>query len=288
MPEKVSVSWLVLGLFLQLQALPGHGYERVISLAPHLTELMYELKLDDRLVGTVEYSDYPLQANRLPSVGNAAGIQLEALLALQPDLVLAWPLGNSPVDLDALKKLNLEVVEFSPRTLEQIPADMERLGALFGDDSIAKERAASFRTRLESMRFSGHSDEGSAPEVFYQIWFDPLMTQNGTTLISQIIEWCGGVNPFAELAVLAPIISKEAVIASDPDWLMTGYAGHKALWGKPALAYGLDIWNGTPLTAVKEQRLAAIPSDWLHRPTSRMLNGVEAICELLQSDERIP
>ena len=249
---------------------------RIVSLAPHLTELLYDAGAGAKLVGAVEYSDFPPAARALPRVGNDAGINLEAVLALKPDLVVAWPNVGSRPTIDRLAALGLTVFRSEPRELEDIPRTIERLGALAGTEARADRAAADFRARLDALKRKYASSAGQPPvRVFYEVWDRPLQTVNGQHIISKVIRLCGGENVFAGLPLIAPEIDAEAVLKANPEVIVAGDVNGV----RPA---SLDTWKAFPgLLAAAKNQLYAIPPDLMERHTPRLLEGARRLCGLL-------
>jgi iron complex transport system substrate-binding protein len=247
---------------------------RIVSLAPHITELLFAMGAGETLVGASEFSDYPEAARAISRVGGGSGLDLEAILALQPDLVIAWESGNPAGQVRRLQQLGLPVFFSEPRRLQDIISSLERFGRLTGRLEAARDQVRAFAHRLEDLRlrYSG----GDEVTVFYQIWERPLMTVNGRHLVSDVIRLCGGRNVFAELPTLAPQIDIEAVLAASPDVIVVGDAA-----GEPAAS--LAAWRRWPeLKAVKQQHLYSIQRELLVRPTPRLLDGAEQLCRLLE------
>lgn len=248
--------------------------QRIVSLAPHVTELLFAAGAGDRIVGTLDYSDFPPQAKAIPRIGSSEAIQFEKLVALKPDLVIGWASGNGPRTLPRLRGLGLTVFASEIRSVEQIPSTLERFGRVAGTALDADRAAAEFRARQRSLE----QTYGGRPtvSVFYEIWNPPLMTVNGDHLISRAIEICGGRNVFAGLPMLTPHVSVEAVVAADPQIIVGGSIGGK----RPAW---LDDWRRyRQMQAVVNEHLAVVPADLLHRPTPRFLDGAAALCETLE------
>jgi iron complex transport system substrate-binding protein len=248
---------------------------RIVSLAPHLTELLYAGGAGTRLVGAVEYSDFPPKAKSLPRVGSDARIDLEAVLALRPDLIVAWPNAGSLRAVDRLTELGLPVFRSEPRELEDIPRTLQRLGTLAGTRPQADAAAAAFRNRARALqhRYAGERKV----RVFYQIWDRPLLTVNGAHMISKVIGICGGENVFASAPLLVPEVDREAVLNANPDVIVaSGSNDAQPLW--------LQAWRAFPgLAAVQQGQLYAIPADLIQRQTPRILDGAERLCGFLQS-----
>lgn len=249
--------------------------QRIVSLAPHLTELLFAAGAGAQVVGVSDFSDYPPAARALPRVASATRVDLEAVLALEPDLVVAWPQAATRRAIDRLEALGVPTYRSEPRTLEQIPATIERLGTLTGRSARAQESATAFRQRAAQIaaRYSGRDPI----DVFYQVWNRPMVTVNGAHLISRIINVCGGKNVFAGLPLLAPEIDREAVLAADPEVIIASGVGDV----RPAW---LDQWKEFPqLRAAREGQLYAMPADLLQRHTPRILDGAERLCIILET-----
>ncbi len=226
--------------------------QRIVSLSPHLTELLYAAGAGDKVVGAVDFSDYPPEAGRLPRVGNDAAIDLEAVLALRPDLVVAWPNAGSRPYVDRLAELGIPTFRSEPRELDDIPRTIEKLSVLAGTSS---EAPADFRKRVAELgrRYSRRP----TVRVFYQVWDRPLVTVNGKHVISKVIRLCGGENVFADLPGIAPQIDREALLRARPEVVVTS--------AKP-VPEGAHV----------------IPGDLIQRHTPRLLAGAERLCEALE------
>jgi iron complex transport system substrate-binding protein len=243
---------------------------RIVTLAPHATELLYAAGAGDRLVGTVEYSDFPPAASKVPRVGSYDRFDLEAISALKPDLIIAWETGNPAAQVAKLKALGLTVYSTQPNRMEDIAGQLEQLGRMAGTDATANGAAALFRRRLDALR---HANAGKARvRVFYQIWTTPLMTVGGPQIITSAIELCGGENVFGHLAQMAPTVSIEAVLEANPEAIVaTGMGDARPEW--------LNDWNKWPrMTAVRRGNLFHIHPDLMQRHTPRILDGAEQLC----------
>lgn len=247
--------------------------KRIISLAPHLTEMVYSAGAGDKLVGVVSYSDYPEAAKQLPIVGGHHALNLEAIIALKPDLILGWKSGNRLQDLERLKVLGLNVAETEITTLNDIPDLIERIGQLSGTQRIAVTEARSLRQLLASLQRNYASKP--AVSVFYQIWDQPLITMGKAQFISQGIELCGGQNIFSDLPSLTAEVAVETVLLRNPDVILLG--GQKSFqqaW--------LQSWQSYPtLEAVKRQQIYLMDNDLYQRPTARFIRALKPLCEIL-------
>lgn len=248
--------------------------QRIVSLAPHITELLYAAGAGAALVGAVEFSDYPPEALSLPRVGGHDRFDVERILALRPDLVVAWKSSTGGSAVERIRELGIPVFLSEPRRLGDIPEDLLRLGRLAGTEAEARRAAERFRSRLQTLR---ERYAGAAPvRVFYQIWHQPLMTVNGDHLISDVIRLCGGVNVFADLPVLAPQVNVEAVLAADPEVIIAGGLAVE----RPEWREAWRTWSS--LAAVRDDHLYFIHPDLIQRHTPRVLEGAEQLCERLE------
>ena len=243
---------------------------RIISLAPHATELLYAAGAGEAIVGVSEYSDYPPAAKKIASVGGAAALDIERIVTLKPDLVVAWYHGNSASQIARLRALHIPVFESEPRDFAVVATSLERLAALSGTEASGNAAAQGFRTHVQRLTTTYQS---RAPvTVFYQIWGEPLMTLNGTHIVSAAIRLCGGVNIFENLPQIAPVVSTEAVLRADPQVIVSG--------GSDALA--LAGWRRfTGMRAVRQHALINLNADFLTRPAPRIIDGTEQLCRQL-------
>ncbi|NSL56087.1 cobalamin-binding protein [Uliginosibacterium aquaticum] len=255
--------------------------QRVISLAPSLTEMLYEAGGGDKLVGAVEYSDFPPQALKVPRIGSNQKLDLERIATLKPDLVLVWFHGNAQREVERLTALNIPMAYFEPHGIGDIPGVLERIGQLMGSERVASAAATKFRARHATLQ---KENAGRAPvRVFYQIAQKPLLTVNDQQIISDVIRLCGGVNVFGKEPMLVPHLSTESVVATNPDVILTArMGGHsdgpQRAMDEASLAGWLKF--GT-LTAVKNRQLWLIPGDTISRHGPRILDGTQAICAAL-------
>jgi iron complex transport system substrate-binding protein len=248
---------------------------RIITLAPHLAETLFAAGAGDRLVGTVDYSDYPEAVKKLPRVGGYSRLDLEAVLALEPDLIVAWHTGNASANIDRLRDFGFPIYLSQPDRLEDVAGEIERLGRLAGTSEVADEATRRLNARLSALReqYSGRP----IVRTFYQIWKQPLSTVGGRQIISSVIRLCGGENIFGGLEAVAPIIGVEAVLAADPEAIVaSGMDEARPEW--------LDDWKRWPvLTAVARNNLFFVPPDLIQRHTPRLLDGAERLCHHLET-----
>ncbi len=247
---------------------------RVVSLAPHLTEVVFAAGAGEQLVGAVAYSDYPEAAQAVPRVGSYDNISVESLVALNPDLVLAWYSGNGPEVIKRAESLGLKVYVFESKTMESVAESLRVVGALTGNEATAQAAADAFLKQLSHLRDTYSTRQEIS--MYYQIWDEPLMTLNGEHLISDVVKLCGGRNVFADSPVLVSRISVESVIRADPQVIIASGMGE-------ARPEWLDDWRKwTSMTAVKNKQLYFVPPDVLQRHTPRIIEGATLMCEKLQ------
>lgn len=246
--------------------------ERIVTLAPHLAELVYLAGAGDRLLATVAYSDHPPAAEALPRIGDAFRFDLERLLALSPDLVIAWDSGNPDAALATMDQLGLPVWRTKIDSIPAMAALLRDIGRATALDTEATARKVEDRWAALQARHAGQTPV----RYFYQVAERPLYTVNGEHLISAGLGACGGVNVFADLPTLAPQISTEAVIQADPAALFAGRADD----AEDPLAH----WRAWPrMAAVRDEALFTLPSDLINRATPRMLDAIDQACTLLET-----
>lgn len=247
--------------------------ERIVSLAPHITENLFAAGIGHRVIGAVNYSDYPDEARRIPSVGGYDNFDIETILSLQPDLIVAWKEGNQFQQVESLMKLGLTVFVNEPNRLEDVAADIIRFGILGGREDEARAVAEEFIAGLSRLR-----NEYSGLEkvtVFYQVWPNPLITVTDRQIIGNVIRLCGGSNIFAGLDTPTPQVGKEAVLTENPDIIIaSGMNEARPDW--------LDEWrHWSFLNAARYGNLFFINPDIIQRHTSRILLGSQQLCEIL-------
>lgn len=244
--------------------------QRIVTLAPHLAELVHAAGAGDRLVGVSDWSDYPPGVEALPRVGSAVQVDLETLVALAPDLVLGWEGGNPVRLLRQVEGQGFRLVTFGVETLDDIGTQIEAIGHLAGTSDTAARAAARYRDALAAL---GAEQAGKTElRVFYQVSWRPLYTIGGRQVISQVISLCHGRNVFASQAALAPAVGLEAVVARDPEVILATQrqAAELAEWRR---------WDH--VAAVAGGHLFTVPGDLLARPSPRLLDGARAVCAAL-------
>ncbi len=258
----------LLWLFTLLLALPLAAAERVVSLAPSLTDMVLELGATDRLVGVLDGGPRPPELEGLASVGRYGQVNLEQVLSLRPDLLLVWPGAVPDAQLVQLKSFGIPLYIADPHRLEDVARQLRELGERLGRQEQGRTLARQFEERLQALRSQYHRERPL--KVFYQVWNRPLYTLGGNQIISDALGVCGGRNLFADLSLPAPQVSQEAVLARDPEVILGGSHAE------------LQSWTQMPqLTATRLGQLWPIPDKNLERPSYAMLEATEKLCRLL-------
>jgi iron complex transport system substrate-binding protein len=249
----------------------GKPAQRVISLAPHITELLFAAGGGSHVVGVSAYSDFPEQAKAIAQIGDSRELDLERIVALKPDLVVVWQQGNSERQIEMVRKLGIPIFYSEPRKLDDIPESVRKLGQLMGTENVANPAAAKLREQLASLR---HRYANRPPvRSFYQVWDKPLYTLNGQHIVSDALRLCGGENIFASLPVAAPAVSIEAVLQANPEAIFASAEQNEG---------GLGMWKQyRMLTAVRNNNLFTIDGTLLNRAGPRMIAGTAMLCEKL-------
>ena len=251
--------------------------QRVISLAPHVTELAFAAGGGARLIAVDDNSDYPEAAKALPKAGSFRAIDLERIVAAKPDLLLVWLHGPSARQLEPLRQLGIPLFYSQPKRFADIPSNLRRIGQLLGSSAQAEQAARRFEQDLAALR---QQQQGKSKlSVFYQVWDKPLYTLNGQHIVSDAIALCGGINIFARLPVTAPVVTDEAVIAANPQVILSAAMRHNDDL--------LKRWQRMPgIAAVQNRQLHQVNGDLLNRPTPRMIDGTRQLCAKLDLARR--
>lgn len=263
-------------VLLLITSRPGLAAERVVALGPHLAELTCAAGGCEQLVGVIAYSNFPARVKTLPVVGDAAQINLEALLALKPTLVLAWDGGTSPTTIQRLRDLGLRVEPVRIEKLPEVADALQQLGGWLGSATVADGAAADYRRRLAMLKV--RYADAKPLKVFYQIETAPAYTVNGDSPISQAIALCGGRNVFASLPTLAAPVSDEAVLVAQPEVVVHSDRDSPAM-----LAY----WSRFPTSPpMAKGHIYGIDADLLARAGPRLIDGAELLCATMDLARR--
>jgi len=244
---------------------------RIIALSPHSVEMLFTLGVGDRVIATTKFSNFPPQAEDIPRVGGYNGIQIEKILALNPDLIIAWMDGNKIQDIEQMEKLGLNVYRSQTRSLDNIPNELILFGEMLGVQSAAISRANAFNERLKKIR----ADNKEKPSVkfFYQLWDEPLRAVAAGSWINSVMSACGGINVFNDPNFDYPEVSIENVLITSPEvFIIPSHHG--------AYTAGVEKWKKWPeIPAIANDQIYFIDGDLLHRFSTRILDGMEQVCD---------
>jgi iron complex transport system substrate-binding protein len=253
---------------------PAQSPPRIVSLSPHITELLFAAGAGARIVGVDDASDYPPAARQIPRLGEVTALDVEGLLRQAPSLIILWETGTPPRVRTELERLHLQVLVTEQRKLDDIGQALVDFGRLAGTSPVADEAARRYRADLAELRvrYAGRA----RLKVFYQVWDRPLYTLSGEHVVSEMLSLCGGDNIFAELTPLAPSVDREAVLARNPDVILIGATG------ADGSAQAAD-WKRFPnLQAVRDRHVFAVDPSLVGRMAPRILGGVREVCSALE------
>jgi iron complex transport system substrate-binding protein len=233
--------------------------------------MLFSAGAGDKIVGVVAYSDFPKAALAIESVGSYHAINMEQIILLNPDLIIAWKGGNRLKDIEKLQQLGFKILYSEPYKLTDIPQEIRNLGKRLHTQTTANRVATHLENKLQSLIET--YQEKPIITAYYQIWNRPLMTINGAQSISQAMNICGAKNVFADLPMLAAEVSIESVIQQNPDSILLG--------GKKEMQQGwLKEWQKWPtINAVKNQQIFLLDADNFQRPTARLIESIDGLCQ---------
>jgi len=245
--------------------------QRIIALSPHSVEILFALGVGDQIVGTLEYADYPLAARKIPRIGNFAGIKIEKVLALKPDLIVAWKGGNKASDLEKIESLGMNVFYSQPNSIHQVIEEVLALGRLTATEITSRHLAEQLSQQY--LEIKNHYLDKSKVKVFYQLWHKPLRTIGGGNWINSLIKDCGGINIFEKANAPYPVVSFESVLMAKPEVIIIPD-------NSKAFVQKKQLWSDWPeITAVKNHQIVALNGDLLHRFTPRAIEGLKQLCQ---------
>ncbi len=258
---------------------------RIISLSPHITELVFALDAGDKIIATTEFSDFPEAAKSIPKIGNAYGLQIEKIIALRPDVVIAWPGGNQKSDLDKLRNFQIKVVYSHPKSIKELLEHILELGHLLGEVSTAKTLVEEL-TQTHQKLLSKYQTKKKI-KLFYQLWDNPLRSIGKGSWINELIETCGGENIFYDSNVAYPFVSKEAVMLKQPELILIPKSTSEM-----ANAYDkshilkevkktFPVWK--PIPAISDDKVFVFNADILHRTTPRAIQQLSLLCQIMDN-----
>ena len=248
--------------------------QRIVSLAPSITELLFAVGAGKQLVGVVSFSDYPPEAKQLPIIGGYQSPDYERLVASRPDLIIAWSSGNGQNHIEKLKALGFTVYINESREFADIPKALRNFAKLTGHRQQGEQVARQFEQRLHQQQreYTGRP----LVDIFYQVWNEPIITINREHFIGKVIELCGGNNIFGDINKLTPRPNLEAILQANPQTIIASGMGNKRpVW--------LEDWQRWPqMQAVANGHVYFLNADLINRPTPRLLDAVEQMCQLLE------
>ena len=251
---------------------------RIIALAPHIVENLFAIGAGDNIVGTVDYADYPSEAQSIERIGGYYGISLEKVLALKPDLVIAWKSGNQSEDLAQIERLGIKVYLSNPTTIAGVADELLTFGEFTGNIEQSQQAANAFTQKLNAIIKSQQDKKNITG--FYQLWAEPMMTVGKNTWINQLIETCHVSNVFADSVTDYPQISIENVIVTKPQVIII--PDEKSKTPQPVVNW--QKWPEVP--AVKNDQFISVNADLLHRFTPRMLDGLADMCVKIDASRK--
>lgn len=290
--SKLVMSWrtCLMAALLLLSALLGVGMshaqsnQRLITLAPHLTELAFASGAGETLVGVVAYSNYPPQAQALPQIGDAFRFDLEAIVSEEPTHALAWRGGTPTMVAEQLESIGIDVVWIQTESFEDIAQALMDIAGVAGDVEAAQQVADDFLGQIARWKEQQDKALSEAPvEIFYQISARPLYTFGGRHVINEVFETCGGRNVFVASDIEALSVDREAVLHRQPNLIIAGLPEHE----DPSQNDPLNQWMPYQQGALANTQFHRVDPNLLVRPTPRILEGVERLCGLI-AQIRVP
>jgi iron complex transport system substrate-binding protein len=246
--------------------------QRVVSMAPHVTEMLFAAGGGDKIVGVVSYSDYPEAAKKIQNIGDNRNVDMERVASLKPDLIVIWMHGTSSRQIDMLRQLGIPLFHSEPKKLADIASNVQRMGKLLGTEPVADKVAADLSGKLAAL--TAQYAQRPPVRVFYQVWDKPLYTLSGAHIVTDMMRVCGGENVFAALKTTAPVVDVENVLREDPEAV---FATAEKNYG------GVDLWKPYKnMKAVKNGNLFMLDSSIMNRSGPRMIQGAALMCEKLE------
>ena len=260
------------GILLTLWLLPAYVFaapQRIVSLTPHITEMLFAIGAGKQVIATDQASDYPDEVKKLLKVANYQSLNSESLLAVKPDLVVAWG-STQALMQQQIQALGIPMLLLKSQHLDDLPVELRLLGDKTGHREQANQLAAQIETKFATYR--QQSQQRPKIKAFYQLWYPPLTTVANGSFIQEIMTMCGAENPFATSKAPYPQLGEEVVLAANPQMIFATQHGSD-----------LEHWLKWPqLTAVKNKQLYLLKADWLHRLSPRIVLGIEQMCSKVE------
>jgi vitamin B12 transport system substrate-binding protein len=273
---SIKVMLLVLSLFqlnIAYSTETPTTKQKIIALSPHSVELLYAIGAGDRIIGTLEYADYPKAALKIPRIGNFNGIQIEKVVELQPDLIIAWKSGNKSSDLAKLQSLGFNIYYSQPQNIAEIGKELLELGKLTNLVKEAEIVAHEMMSQYQTIKNRNKSKQ--SVNVFYQLWHDPIRTIGPDNWTQSLINDCNGKNIFNDATSQYPVVSLESVLVKNPEVIIIPHHSGKKNDKK-------KFWLKWPnIKAVKNDHINIINGDLVHRFTPRAIDGLSILCKAI-------
>lgn len=273
---KIGYFSLILMFFLSpnIQASEAQDKPKIIALAPHIVEMLFDIGAGEQIIAAVEHSDYPQSAKSIPRIGNSLRIQLERVIELDPDLIIAWKSGNPSDDLARLKQLGFNIVYSQPNTFEDVAKELRLFGKLSGHAASANTVADTF---LEDLSRIKQTYQGSQPITgFYEVWSSPITTIAKNSWPQQFLDVCQIENPFYQAKSAYPQVNIEQILQTDVQVIIQPLSPNQM----DKKGYDWQKWSILP--AVKHQQIITLNADIIHRMTTRSLQALSSLCQQAQ------
>ena len=263
-----------LGRNIQVPTIP----RRIVSLAPSITEIVFALEQESRLVGVTRYSDYPPEAAKLPKVGSYVRLDIERIVALNPDLCIATKDGNPRAVIEQLASLKIPVYVVNPHNLDTILETILEIGTILDAGDKAAILTKSMHNRIQRVN-SRVTQVAHRPRVFFQIGISPIVSVGTDTFIHELIELAGGIN-LAKGPLTYPRFSREQVLALQPEVFIITSMSRQAVFEEVKAEW--RRWPSMP--AVRDERIFLVDSDLFDRPSPRLITGLELLTRLIHPE----
>jgi len=253
--------------------------QRIVSLAPSLTEILYYLGLGDRVVGVTQFSYYPPEAAKKPKVGSYINLNVERIISLNPDLAIGTVDGNRAYEVRLLEQIGIPVYIVNPRNVREVISAIAAVGKICGTGTKAKELSSRLRERVDHV--FQRTTSLRRPLVFLQINVKPIMTVNRDTFHHDVIRLAGGLNICRDEPITYPRISLEEIIRKKPEVIIISSMERGGSFEEARKEW----WKWSSIPAVKQGRVHLIDSDLLDRPSPRIVNGLENMFRLIHPEK---
>lgn len=249
----------------------GSAKPRIIALAPHIVEMLFDVGAGEQIIATTEHSDYPQAANAIPRIGSSLRIQIERVIELQPDLIIAWKSGNPSDDLARIKQLGFNVVYSQPNSFDDVAKELRLFGELSGHKAQGQAVATKFLNELETIKTQYQNQPPLS--AFYEVWSRPLTTIAKDSWPQQFLDVCGIKNPFFQAQARYPQVNIEQILQLDLDIIIQPLSENQA----DKEGYPWEKWP--VISAVKHQQIIKLDADVVHRMTTRSLGALTDLCQ---------